>query len=43
VGQLPPLTAAVEWRVPGDEFVPRPKGFVTFHERGFSVPAGRFI
>jgi hypothetical protein len=20
-----------------------PKGFVNFHERGFSVPAGRFI
>jgi hypothetical protein len=47
-GQLPPLTTAVEWRVPGDESVPRPpKGymvsFVAFHERGFSVPAGRFI
>jgi hypothetical protein len=23
-GQLPPLTDAVEWRVPGDESVPRP-------------------
>jgi hypothetical protein len=23
-GQLPPLTTAVEWRVPGDESVPRP-------------------
>jgi hypothetical protein len=47
VGQLPPLTAAVEWRVPGDESVSRPKGFVVsfvaFHERGFSVPTGRFI
>jgi hypothetical protein len=47
-GQLPPLTAAVEWKVPGDEFVPRPpKGFVVlfvaFHERGFSVPTGWFI
>jgi hypothetical protein len=45
-GQLPPLTTIVEWRVPGDEFVP-PKGFVVsfmaLHERGFSVPAGRFI
>jgi hypothetical protein len=45
-GQLPPLTAAVEWRVPGDESVP-PQGFVVsfmvFHEHGFSVPAGRFI
>jgi hypothetical protein len=48
VGQLPPLTAAVEWKVPGEESVPRPpKGFVVsftaFHERGFSVLAGRFI
>jgi hypothetical protein len=47
-GQLPPLTAAVEWKVPGDESVPRtPKGFVVpfvaFHERSFFVPAGRFI
>jgi hypothetical protein len=34
--------------VPADESVPRPPSgyvvsFVTFHERGFSVPAGRFI
>jgi hypothetical protein len=46
-GQLPPLTIAVEWKVPGDESVPRPKGFVVsfvaLHERGFSVPVGRFI
>jgi hypothetical protein len=46
-GQLPPLTAIVEWKVPDDESVPRPpKGFVVsvaFHERGFSVLAGRFI
>jgi hypothetical protein len=46
--QLPPLTAIVEWKVPGDEFVSRPpKGFVAsfgaFHERGFSTPVGRFI
>jgi hypothetical protein len=37
----------VEWRVPGDESVPRPKGFVVsfvaFHERGFSVRRGWFI
>jgi hypothetical protein len=44
-GQLPPLTTTVEWRVPGDESVPRPpKGFVVsfvaFHERSFSVPTG---
>jgi hypothetical protein len=48
VGQLSPLTAAVEWKVPDDESVSRPpKGFVVsfmaFHERGFSVPAERFI
>jgi hypothetical protein len=46
-GQLPPLTAAVEWRVPRDEFLPPPKrfvvSFVAFHECGFSVPARRFI
>jgi hypothetical protein len=47
-GQLPPLTAPVEWKVPGDESVPRPPrgyvvSFVAFHERGFSVPAVRFI
>jgi hypothetical protein len=47
-GQLPPLTAVVEWKVPGEESVLcLPRGyvvsFVTFNERGFSVPAGRFI
>jgi hypothetical protein len=47
-GQLPPLIDVVEWIVPADESVPRPPSgyvvsFVTFHERGFSVPAGRFI
>jgi hypothetical protein len=47
-GQLPPLTEAVEWIVPADESVPHsPRGyvvsFVAFHERGFSVPADRFI
>jgi hypothetical protein len=47
-GQLPPLTAIMEWKVPGDESVSRPpKGFVvsfvSFHKRGFSVPAERFI
>jgi hypothetical protein len=47
-GQLPPLTAAVEWKVPGDKFMSRPpRGYVVpfmaFHECGFSVPAGRFI
>jgi hypothetical protein len=47
-GQLPPLTEAIDWIVPADESVPRlPRGyvvsFVAFHERGFSVPTGRFI
>jgi hypothetical protein len=47
-GQLPPLTAAVEGKVPGDESMPRPpKGFVVsfvaFHERGCFIPAGWFI
>jgi hypothetical protein len=47
-GQLPPLTEAVEWIVPADESVPRPPrgyvvSFVAFNERGFSVPADRFI
>jgi hypothetical protein len=47
-GQLPPLTDTVERIIPADESVLRPPSgyvvlFVTFHERGFSVPAGRFI
>jgi hypothetical protein len=47
-GQLPSLTAAVEWKVPRDESMPRPpKGFVVsfvaFHERGFFIPTERFI
>jgi hypothetical protein len=47
-GQPPPLTKDVEWIIPADESVPRPPreyvvSFVAFHERGFSVPAGRFI
>ena len=45
---LPKLSRAEEWLVPGREDSPKPpKGyvvsFVAFHERGFSVPAGRFI
>jgi hypothetical protein len=48
VGQLPPLTEAIEWIVPADEFVPHPPNryvvsFVVFHEHSFSVPTGRFI
>jgi hypothetical protein len=38
----------VKWIVPADESVSRPPNgyvvsFVVFHERGFSIPAGRFI
>jgi hypothetical protein len=47
-GQLLPLTAAMEWRVPRRRVhASPPKGFVVsfmaFHEHGFSVPARRFI
>jgi hypothetical protein len=47
-GQLPPLTDTMEWKVLGEESVPRPpKGyvvsFVASHERDFSVLARRFI
>jgi hypothetical protein len=46
--QLPPIADAVEWIVLTDESVPRPPAgyvvsFVAFHERGFTVPVGRFI
>jgi hypothetical protein len=46
--QLPPLTDAVELIFLADESVPRPPvgyvvSFMAFHERGFSIPAGRFI
>jgi hypothetical protein len=48
VGQLPPLTDVVEWIIPANKSVPCPPTgyvvwFVAFHERGFSIPAGRFI
>jgi hypothetical protein len=47
-GQLPHLTDTVEWIVPADESVSRPPSgyvvlFMTFYDRGFSVPTGRFI
>jgi hypothetical protein len=47
-GQFHPLTDIMEWKVPGEESVPRPPAgyvvsFVAFHKRGFFVPAGRFI
>jgi hypothetical protein len=46
--QLPPLTHAVEWKVPGEESMSCPRRgyvllFMAFHECGFSIPAGRFI
>ena len=47
-GELPALTAAAEWRVPGEEVEPVPPpgyvvSFVNFHERGFGVPADDFL
>jgi hypothetical protein len=47
-GHLPLLTDVVEWIVPADESVLRPPSgyvvsFMTFHERGFSIPANQFI
>ena len=47
-GLLRPLTAAKEWRLPGDEDEPLPpKGYVMsfahFHERGFAIPAHPFL
>ena len=47
-GLLRPLTAAEEWRLPGDEDEPLPpEGYVVsfthFHERGFSIPAHKFL
>ena len=42
------MTEAEEWRKPSTEDFPIPQSgyvvsFVAFHERGFSVSAGRFI
>ena len=47
-GMLPARSEAAEWLLPSLEDFPRPPAgyvvsFVAFHERGFSVPAGRFI
>ena len=47
-GLLCLLTAAEEWRLPGDEDEPSPpKGYVVsfarFHERGFATPAHKFL
>ena len=47
-GELPALTAAEEWRLPGDEEFPSPpEGYVVslvaFHRCGFTVLAGDLI
>ena len=47
-GLLRPLSAVREWLLPGDEGEPvPPEGYVVsfaiFHERGFGVPAHRFL
>ena len=47
-GLLCPLTAAEEWRLPGEEDEPQPpEGYVVsfthFHERGFAMPAHQFL
>ena len=47
-GLLCPLTTAEEWRLPGDEDKPSPPegyvmSFAHFHERGFAIPAHKFL
>ena len=47
-GLLRPLSTIGEWLLPGDESEPAPpEGYVVsfsiFHERGFAVPAHRFL
>ena len=47
-GLLCPLTAAEDWRLPGDEDEPLPpEGYVVsfahFHEQGFTIPAHPFL
>ena len=47
-GLLRPLTAAEEWRLPGEEDEPQPpEGYVVsfahFHERGFTMPTHHFL
>ena len=47
-GLLCPWTAAEEWRLPSNEDAsPPPKGYVVsfarFHERGFAIPAHKFL
>ena len=47
-GLLCSLTAIEEWQLPGDEDMPSPPegyvvSFALFHERGFTVPAHKFL
>ena len=47
-GLLRPLTTNEEWRLPGNEDVPSPlegyvESFAHFHERGFAIPAHKFL
>ena len=47
-GLLRPLSTVEEWRLPGDEDEPSPPegyvvSFALFHERGFTVPAHKFL
>ena len=47
-GLLRPLSAVGEWLLPGDESEPAPPegyvvSFAIFHERGFAIPAHRFL
>ena len=47
-GLLRPLSVVEQWRLPGDEDEPSPPegyvvSFALFHERGFAVPAHKFL
>ena len=47
-GLLRPLSTVQEWLLPGDEAEPAPPegyvvSFAVFHERGFAIPAHRFL
>ena len=47
-GLLRPLSAFTEWLLPGDEDKPSPPegyvvSFALLHERGFAVPAHKFL
>ena len=47
-GHLRPLSVVEEWQLPGDEDEPSPPegyvvSFALFHERGFAVPAHKFL